>query len=124
MNFPADDPVSGCEQYPRATECAAQLLALHWGDAREHMGEKAHRVSLAQNVLAVLLHAAALGGVGINQVRAWMADPDAAQEQIEHCLRRSPEANHRWSALYYLMKSAPERTRTTIHDTIWPVLNI
>jgi hypothetical protein len=84
--FKNSDPVSGCEQLKAATVRARKLLALK---RPSHIGR--WELVSAQWALTVLLHAATWGGVGMSQVRTWMNDPDAAEEQIQRFLSRSPE---------------------------------
>ena len=86
MPFKNSDPLSGCEELNTAIARARKLLALK---RPPHIGR--WELVSTQWALAMLLHAAALGGVGMSQVRMWMNDPDAAEEQIQRFLARSPE---------------------------------
>jgi type IV secretory pathway TraG/TraD family ATPase VirD4 len=71
-------------------------------------------------VLAALLHAAALGGVTMRDVLAWVADPDSAATEVQRFLRRSPEPAYESDALQFL--GTNERTRSSICTTIMPAL--
>ncbi|MDQ3988178.1 MAG: TraM recognition domain-containing protein, partial [Actinomycetota bacterium] len=112
------DPLSGCEKPATATSRAADLLAGVSAPGRG--GDMEFWASQARRVLASLLHAAALGGVGMRDVLAWVADPDACAAQVQRFLRRSPEPAYEQDALQFL--STNDRTRSSICATIMPAL--
>src|SRR5262249_33272620 len=96
----ADDPVSDCEKFTTATARAEQLMAVLSGTYGPVHTE--FRVNAAHAVLAVLFHAAALGGVGVKQVCPWLTDSDASREQIQQSLQRSTEPRYTFNSLLYL----------------------
>jgi hypothetical protein len=108
--------LSGCEQFEVATARAGALLAaLEWPPDLVLW-----ELESAQSALAVLLHAAALGGVGMPQVRTWMNDPDAAEAQVQRFLDRSPEPVDKFIARNHLLSTAfaPTRMAVQCHDPL------
>lgn len=109
------DPLSGCENPVTATYRAGDLLPAADGNA-----EREHWVSLARQALAALLHAAALGGLAMRDVQGWVADPEAATDEVLRLLRRSGEPTFATAAQQFLTTN--ERTRSSITTTIMPAL--
>ncbi|GIF02348.1 type IV secretory system conjugative DNA transfer family protein [Paractinoplanes rishiriensis] len=81
-------PLSGCTDPATAARRAADLI----GPLDTHGAEGARWAAQARRVLAVWLHAAALGGYRMADVQAWCADPDTAREAILTALKTSPRA--------------------------------
>ncbi|GAA0469468.1 hypothetical protein Aca07nite_27810 [Actinoplanes capillaceus] len=80
-------PLSGCEDPATAHRRATDLMG------PSQPGTEGERWAIqARRVLAVWLHAAALGGYRMTDVAAWVADPDTAGEQILTALKTSPRA--------------------------------
>ncbi|GAA3537227.1 hypothetical protein GCM10022222_21160 [Amycolatopsis ultiminotia] len=108
------DPLAGCENPVMATYRAGDLVPSAEDAEREHWG------SLARQALAALLHAAALGGLDMAKVQAWVADPEAAADEVLRLLRRSSEPTFATAAQQFLTTN--ERTRSSITTTIMPAL--
>jgi type IV secretion system protein VirD4 len=112
------DPLSGCTDPKTAAERAADLLS---GSASPGRGiEGDFWTDQAKRVLAILLHAAALGEASMRDVLSWVADPEAAAADLSQFLRRSPEPAFEAEAVQFLGNN--ERTRTSICTTIMPAL--
>ncbi|TNC20893.1 type IV secretory system conjugative DNA transfer family protein [Amycolatopsis alkalitolerans] len=109
------DPLTGCSSPVRATYRAGDLLPTGGGDA-----ERDHWVSLARQALAALMHAAALGELSMRDVQSWVADPEAATDEVLRLLRRSSEPAFVQAAQQFLTTN--ERTRSSITTTIMPAL--
>jgi type IV secretory pathway TraG/TraD family ATPase VirD4 len=76
----------------------------------------------ARRVLSMLMHAAALEGVPMQTVLAWVADPGPeSKELVVGALARSPEAKTMILAAQQFF-GLNERTRTSITATIMPSL--
>lgn len=71
----------------------------------------------ASRVLSVYLHAAALGGHGLNVVTRWVLDPDASAREVRGLLRRSRQAVFAVATLQDYV-TANDRTRTAVQMTI------
>lgn len=112
------DPLSGCEAPAVATSRAADLLAGVSSPGQD--GDREYWLGQARRVLAALLHAAALGEATMRDVFAWVADPEAASQDVQRFLRRSPEPAYESDALQFL--GTNERTRSSICATIMPAL--
>lgn len=112
------DPLSGCQVPKAALSRAADLLSGVSAPGRD--GEREFWENQARRGLAVLMHAAALGGRSMRDVQAWVADPDAGTDLIVRLLRRSPEPSFESDAAQFLETN--ERTRSSICSTIMPAL--
>lgn len=113
------DPLTGCTDPVTATERATDMVAAtvtHGAGG----GDRAFWEAQARRVLAVLMHAAALGGLSMREVQDWVARPDAAHEQLMVLLRRSPEPGFVEEIRQFVATN--DRTRTSITSTIMPVL--
>lgn len=113
------DPLSGCEVPTVATSRAADLLSGVSGPGRDG-GDREFWENSARRALAALMHAAALGGLSMRDVQAWVADPDGASQAVTQLLRRSREPAIETDAVQFL--STNERTRSSIAATIMPAL--
>lgn len=80
-------PLSGCGDPAVAVRRADDLMGPASGSA-----EAARWEIQARRVLAVLLHAAALGGYRMADVAGWIANPDRGHRQIIDALMESPQA--------------------------------
>lgn len=80
-------PLSGCTDPATATRRADDLIGPGSGSPEAQRWE-----AQARRALAVLLHAAALGGYRIADVAGWVAAPDRALPQVVDALMRSPRA--------------------------------
>jgi type IV secretion system protein VirD4 len=113
------DPLTGCTDPVAATERATDLLtaaSTNTGGA----GDREFWENQGRRVLAALLHAAALGGLGMRDVLAWVAAPDSAKAEVTSLLRRSPEPSFVEDATQFLETN--DRTRSSITSTIMPAL--
>jgi type IV secretory pathway TraG/TraD family ATPase VirD4 len=115
------DPLTGCANPVTAAERAADMLgATTPGTGRGGSGEREFWDAQARRVLAALLHAAALGGLSMRNVHAWVSDPDAGHARITSLLRRSSEKAFETDVAQFV--STNSRTRTSITSTIMPAL--
>ncbi|MCA1835197.1 MAG: type IV secretory system conjugative DNA transfer family protein, partial [Actinobacteria bacterium] len=112
------DPLTGCVDPVTAYERATDLLS---GAGGATGGDREHWEKQARRVLTALLHAAALGGLSMNDVLRWVANPDTSARQVLSLLRRSASAAaYVPDAEQYL--STNDRTRSSITSTIMPAL--
>jgi len=112
------DPLIGCTEPVTAAERATDLLAAV--SAPGGGGEREFWSAQARRVLAALLHAAALGGLGMREVLGWVADPQGAQREVNSLMRRSTEPAYAQDAAQFLTTN--DRTQTSITSTIMPAL--
>ena len=112
------DPLTGCTEPVTAAERATDLLAAV--SAPGGGGEREFWSAQARRVLAALLHAAALGGLGMREVLSWVADPQGAQREVNSLMRRSTEPAYAQDAAQFLTTN--DRTQTSITSTIMPAL--
>jgi type IV secretion system protein VirD4 len=113
------DPLSGCSNPTTATSRAADLLAAVSAPGRDG-GDREFWTGQARRVLSALMHAAALGGLSMRDVLAWVADPDHGAAEVTRLLRRSPEPAYEQDAAQFLATN--DRTRSSICATIMPAL--
>lgn len=112
------DPLSGCAEPVTAHERATDLLA---GAAHTGVSDREYWEGQARRVLTALLHAAALGGLGMPDVLRWVANPDTAARQVLSLLRRSSSAgSYVPDAEQFLTTN--DKTRSSITSTIMPAL--
>ncbi len=78
-------PLAGCADPAVAARRAADLM----GPAGEPGSEGERWAVQGRRVLAVLLHAAGLGGYRMRDVAAWIANPDAARAEVLSALADS-----------------------------------
>jgi type IV secretion system protein VirD4 len=109
------DPLTGCQNPVTATYHAADMLPAEGGDS-----EREHWLAQARRALATLMHAAALGGLGMDDVASWVADPEGSADEVLRLLRRSPEPMFATVAQQFVTTN--ERTRSSITTTIMPAL--
>ena len=113
------DPLSGCEQPSVAISRAADLISGVSGPGRG--ADREFWEGQGRRVLAALLHAAALGGLGMRDVQMWVANPEAAKAVVTRLLRRSPEPAFEVEAEQFITTN--DRTRSSISATIMPALS-
>ncbi|MFG1609502.1 type IV secretory system conjugative DNA transfer family protein [Actinoplanes sp. NPDC049265] len=110
-------PLSGCADASTAARRAADLI----GPVDAQGAEGARWAAQARRVLAVWLHAAALGDYRMADVAGWVADPDTAREAILTALKTSPRAAEmRQAAAQSIDMSA--RTRDGVMLAMAPAL--
>lgn len=109
-------PLTGCRSVRVALDRASDLIA------PAPPGSEAERWdAAARRALAVLMHAAALGGRNMREVLTWMADPVGAEKTIMRLLGESTEAaTMREFARQFI--GTNERTRTSITSSVMPAL--
>ena len=83
-------------------------------------GDRAHWEGQARRVLAALMHAAALGELGMRDVLRWVSDPDAGKSEILRLLRRSPAESMLPAVQQFV--DTNEKTRSSITSGIMPAL--
>ena len=115
------DPIVGCRDPKTATDRAADLVAAVSSPGRDD-GNREFWSNQARRVLAALMHAAALGDLGMADVLEWVAKSDETEtlEDVQRFLRRSPVGNFESDALQFLTTNP--NTRTSITSTIMPAL--
>jgi len=108
-------PLTGCTDPSTAARRAVDLIGPEASAEGERWNVQARRV------LAVLLHAAALGGHRMSTVAAWVANPDLGKGEILTALDASPQAvQMRQAAEQALTLTA--RTRDGVMLAIAPAL--
>lgn len=109
-------PLAGCTEYPAAQRRADSMIP-------PRSGEGAYWAQQARQVLAVLLHAAALKGYRLQKVADWIADlsPEVGEEIIETlALAANPRA---LIADLKQVIGTNERTRTSTTASMRPALS-
>jgi type IV secretion system protein VirD4 len=118
------DPLTGCDNPKTAVERAGDLIAGGPGTGssgeRGSESDREHWAGQARDTLAVLLHAAALGGRSMRDVHAWVSDPDTAHETVRDLLRGCPEPGFEAELTHFVATN--DRTRSSITQSIRPAL--
>jgi type IV secretion system protein VirD4 len=109
-------PLSGCTDPDTASRRATDLMGPPCESAEGERWDVHGR-----RVLAVLLHAAALGGYRMRDVGAWVAAPDKARAQVLAALVTSPRAAEMRRAAEHAIDTTP-RTRDGVMLAIAPAL--
>jgi hypothetical protein len=109
------NPVAGAGDPVGAGHRAEDMLACGGGS-----GEREHWVSQARDVLAGLLHAAALGGLGMAAISAWVADPDNAAEEVVRLLDSSDDSTGAYATAAAAFFGTNTRTRSSITASMRP----
>lgn len=109
-------PLAGCQDPAVAARRAADLMGPGSGSAEGERWDIQGR-----RVLAVLLHAAALGGYRLRDVAAWIANPDTARADILSALVDSPQAAEMSRAAAQAIAMNP-RTRDGVMLAIAPAV--
>jgi type IV secretion system protein VirD4 len=110
-------PLTGCVDPAVATRRAADLM----GPAGEPGSEGERWAVQGRRVLAVFLHAAALGKYQMRDVAAWVANPDPARTNVLSALADSPQAFEMRRAAEQAIGMNP-RTRDGVMLAIAPAL--
>ncbi|MDP9797458.1 hypothetical protein J2S43_005970 [Catenuloplanes nepalensis] len=109
-------PLSGCEQPETAARRAADLVG------PQTPGSEGERwASNGRRILAVLLHAAALGGYRMADVAGWVANPDAATPFVLAALKDSPQPEAMRTAARQML-GTNARTRDGVMLAITPAV--
>jgi type IV secretory pathway TraG/TraD family ATPase VirD4 len=106
-------PIRGCED-PQSAMVRARGLAAGAGFTGGGVTDAAFWQGQTEGVLRALLHAAALGGEGIDRLYQWSLDPVAAQDAAD-TLGRHPGAADGWGDGLDATIGMDARTR----DSIW-----
>ncbi len=109
-------PLAGCTDPTVAARRANDLMGPPTESAEGQRWEVQGR-----RVLAVLLHAAALGGHRLADVHAWVSNPDSAKAVVVEALRSSPRATEMIRAAEQAI-GVTARTRDGVMMTILPAL--
>jgi len=117
------DPLTGCADPKTAVERAGDLIAGGPGTIsteRGSEGDREHWAGQARDTLAVLMHAATLGGRSMRDVHTWISDPDTAHSTVRDLLRGTPEPGFEAELTHFVATN--DRTRTSITQSIRPAL--
>jgi hypothetical protein len=115
------DPLTGCENPKTAVDRAGDMIAGgNPSGSQSADGEREHWAGQARDVLAVLMHAAALGGHSMRDVHAWVSDPDTHSDEIQRALQKSPEQGFQAELVHFV--GTNDRTRSSITQSIRPAL--
>jgi type IV secretion system protein VirD4 len=109
-------PLHGCTDPATADRRATDLM----GPPSESPEGERWEIQ-GRRVLAVLLHAAALGGHRMRDVAAWVANPDKGRAQILAALAGSPQAGEMRQAAEHAIDTNP-RTRDGVMLAIAPAV--
>jgi len=110
-------PLVGCRSPRTAMDRATDLI----GVSGEAAGDREFWNSQARRVLAVLMHAAAIGDRTMQTVLSWVARPEDAKEEVMRLLDSSPNAvTMRDDASGFF--DTNDRTRSSITTSIMPAL--
>lgn len=110
-------PLSGCTDPATAARRAGDLM----GPPGPAGSEGERWAAQGRRSLAVLLHAAALGGYRMRDVAAWVATPEAGQHQVLAALLESPAALEMSRAAQQLF-AMNSRTRDGVMLAVAPAL--
>lgn len=114
-------PLLGCRSPRVAADRAADLVAASGNSGTSGGGDREWWAGQARDVLAVLLHAAALVDETMHTVAHWVAAPADAQPHVLRALDRSPQAAAmRETAIGFFQTN--DRTQTSITTSIRPAL--
>lgn len=114
-------PLLGCRNPRVAADRAADLVAAANHSSTSTGGDREWWAGQARDVLAVLLHAAALAAETMHTLAHWIAAPAEAQSPVLRALDRSPQAAAmREAALGFFRTN--DRTQTSITTSIRPAL--
>jgi type IV secretion system protein VirD4 len=107
------DPLTGCTDPETAVERATDMIGAvsHGGG-----GDREFWDAQARRALAMLLHAAALGGYRMGRVLTWIGEPDVARREVSAALQRSPMEAFAQDAAQFLGTNS--KTQTSITTTM------
>jgi type IV secretion system protein VirD4 len=122
-------PLHGCRSAPTAYARAEDMIGGQVGGERK-TGDREMWEDHAKRILAILLHAAALGDKTMLDVQRWVAAPTYRNErtgashkaEVLNVLAGAPNANPALAADYAQFLDTNDRTRTSISTTIMPAL--
>ena len=117
------DPLTGCTDPKTAVDRAGDLIAGagSTGSDGSSQGDREHWAGQARDTLAVLMHAAALGGASMRDVHAWVSNPKPHYNKVREMLDASPEAVGFGHELEHFVNTN-DRTLTSITQSIRPAL--
>jgi type IV secretion system protein VirD4 len=116
------DPLTGCADPKTAVDRAGDLIAgASPSIGATSQGDREHWAGQARDTLAVLMHAAALGGASMRDVHAWVSNPKPQYNRIREMLEASPEAAGFGHELEHFVNTN-DRTLTSITQSIRPAL--
>ncbi len=117
------DPLTGCTDPKTAVDRAGDLIAgaATGSEGGSSQGDREHWAGQARDTLAVLMHAAALGGASMRDVHAWVSNPGPHYNKVREMLEASPEAEGFGHELEHFVNTN-DRTRTSITQSIRPAL--
>ncbi|MDN5859341.1 MAG: type IV secretory system conjugative DNA transfer family protein [Pseudonocardia sp.] len=107
------DPLTGCTDPVVAMERAGDMCS---AVSKGGSGDREFWDAQARRVLAVMLHAAALGKRPMSHVQAWNSEPERAKREIPVLLAKSPVQAFAQDAAQFL--STNEKTATSITSTV------
>ncbi len=107
------DPLTGCTDPVTAVERATDMIG---GVSKAGSGDREFWDAQARRVLAVLMHAAALGGRTMDDVSTWISDTEKAKREVTALLQRSPMPSFAQDATQFL--GTNEKTQTSITTTM------
>lgn len=109
------DPLTGCSDPSVPPQVAADMIPSQSGEAEQWAAQ-------ARRVLAALMHAAALGGLSMQDVLRWVANPksDGVETEIVRLLRRSVSPGYEETARQFI--GTNDRTQTSITASMMPAL--
>jgi hypothetical protein len=113
------NPLTGCGDPVSATHRAEDMLPCGIGDGA---GDREHWVSQARGAFAALLHAAALGGLEMQAVAEWVADPDQAEDEVVRLLADSPDETGSFATAARQFFGTNPKTRSSITSSMRPAL--
>src|SRR6266545_1078938 len=113
------DPLTGCAEPKITVERAGDLIAGGNPSASSN-AEREHWTGQARDVLAVLMHAAALGGRSMREVHAWVSNPDKHFEDVRLLLHDSLEPGLEDELVHFVATN--DKTRSSITQSIRPAL--
>lgn len=107
------DPLTGCSDPETAVERATDMIGAvsHGGG-----GDREFWDAQARRALAMLLHAAALGGYRMAQIQKWIGEPEVARREVTAALQRSPVQAFAQDATQFLGTNS--KTQTSITTTM------
>jgi type IV secretion system protein VirD4 len=107
------DPLTGCTNPVTAVERATDMVA---AASKAGSGDREFWDAQARRALAVLLHAAALGGKQMDDVQRWIGDPAGAKRDVTAFLQRSPVRAFAQDAAQFL--GTNDKTQSSITTTM------
>jgi type IV secretion system protein VirD4 len=107
------DPLTGCTDPVVAMDRAGDLCS---AVSKGGSGDREFWDAQARRVLAVMLHAAALGKRSMSHVQGWNSEPEKAKREILGLLAKSPVQAFAQDAAQFL--GTNEKTATSITSTV------